>query len=79
MLLISQEEAEIAVAEVIEADVVTAGAVADAVMVVPLIMTGSRLVYFLLSQPTTRSSSLIVQRCTRRSKPYLALPSSTSV
>lgn len=45
MLLISQEEAEIAVAEVIEADVVTAGAVADAVMVVPLIMTGSRLVY----------------------------------
>lgn len=57
MLLISQEEAEIAVAEVIEADVVTAGAVADAVMVVPLIMTGSRLVYLGFNQDATDSAA----------------------
>lgn len=53
MLLISQDEAEIAVAVVVEADVVTAGAVADAVMVVPLVMTGSRLVYSGFNQDAT--------------------------
>lgn len=42
-LSISQDEAQIGVLVVVEADVVTAGAVADAVMVVPLVMTGSRL------------------------------------
>lgn len=42
MLLISQEGAEIGVAVVFEVDVVTAGAVAEAVMVVPLVITGSR-------------------------------------
>lgn len=56
MLLISQEDAEIAVA-VFFGDVVTAGAVADAVMVVPLVTTGSMLVYFGFNQDATDSAS----------------------
>lgn len=51
--LVLLDEVEIAVAVVAEADVVTAGAVADAVMVVPLVMTRSRLVYSGFNQDAT--------------------------